>query len=97
MLLHCSRGTHLTDSRSARTASPTAESDSPADRSAVGAAGAVGCRQGTLNRIEQGKHSPSVSTIEKIDRVLKAAGEVEEPDVGPLLPAVRAKPKRKQK
>jgi DNA-binding XRE family transcriptional regulator len=30
-------------------------------------------RPETLNRVEQGKHSPSVPTIEKIDWALKAA------------------------
>ena len=33
----------------------------------------AGIRPETLNRVEQGKHSPSVPTIEKIDRALKAA------------------------
>lgn len=33
----------------------------------------AGIRPETLNRLEQGKHSPSVSTVEKLDRVLKAA------------------------
>jgi DNA-binding XRE family transcriptional regulator len=33
----------------------------------------AGIRPETLNRIEQGKHSPSVATVEKIDRALKAA------------------------
>src|SRR5713101_2224289 len=32
-----------------------------------------GIRPETLNRIEQGKHSPSVATVEKIDRALKRA------------------------
>jgi DNA-binding XRE family transcriptional regulator len=32
----------------------------------------AGIRPETLNRVEQGKHSPSVPTIEKIDRALKA-------------------------
>jgi DNA-binding XRE family transcriptional regulator len=30
----------------------------------------AGIRTETLNRIEKGKHAPSVSTIEKIERVL---------------------------
>lgn len=30
----------------------------------------AGIRPETLNRIEQGKHSPSVTTVEKIDRAL---------------------------
>ncbi len=34
-------------------------------------------RPETLNRIEKGKHSPSVATVEKIDRALKKA-EAEE-------------------
>ncbi len=33
----------------------------------------AGIRPETLNRIEQGKHSPSVATVEKIDRALKEA------------------------
>jgi DNA-binding XRE family transcriptional regulator len=33
----------------------------------------AGIRVETLNRLEQGKHSPSVPTVEKIDRALKAA------------------------
>ena len=37
----------------------------------------AGIRPETLNRIEQGKHSPSVSTVEKIERALKEA-ETEE-------------------
>jgi ribosome-binding protein aMBF1 (putative translation factor) len=37
----------------------------------------AGIRAETLNRIEQGKHSPSISTVEKIERALKEA-ETEE-------------------
>jgi transcriptional regulator with XRE-family HTH domain len=33
----------------------------------------AGIRPETLNRIEQGKHSPSVPTVEKIDRALQEA------------------------
>jgi HTH-type transcriptional regulator/antitoxin HipB len=33
----------------------------------------AGIRPETLNRIEQGKHSPSVPTIEKLDRALREA------------------------
>jgi transcriptional regulator with XRE-family HTH domain len=33
----------------------------------------AGIRPETLNRIEQAKRSPSVATVEKIDRALKAA------------------------
>jgi ribosome-binding protein aMBF1 (putative translation factor) len=33
----------------------------------------AGIRPETLNRIEQGKHSPNVSTVEKIERALKEA------------------------
>ena len=33
----------------------------------------AGIRPETLNRIEQGKHSPSVPTVEKIDQALKQA------------------------
>lgn len=32
----------------------------------------AGVRPETLNRIEQGKHAPSVSTIDKLDRALQA-------------------------
>jgi DNA-binding XRE family transcriptional regulator len=37
----------------------------------------AGIRPETLNRIEQGKHSPSVATVEKIDRALKKAEAAE--------------------
>jgi DNA-binding XRE family transcriptional regulator len=37
----------------------------------------AGIRPETLNRVEQGKHSPSLATVEKIDRALKRA-EAEE-------------------
>jgi DNA-binding XRE family transcriptional regulator len=37
----------------------------------------AGIRPETLNRIEQGKHSPSVATVEKIDRALKKAEATE--------------------
>jgi len=33
----------------------------------------AGIRPETLNRIEQGKHSPSMGTMEKIDRALREA------------------------
>jgi transcriptional regulator with XRE-family HTH domain len=33
----------------------------------------AGIRPETLNRLEQGKHSPSVPTVDKIDRALRAA------------------------
>src|SRR5262249_15880088 len=33
----------------------------------------AGIRAETLNRIEQGKHSPNLSTMQKIDRALKRA------------------------
>jgi DNA-binding XRE family transcriptional regulator len=33
----------------------------------------AGVRQETLSRIESGKHSPAVRTVEKIDRALKRA------------------------
>ncbi len=33
----------------------------------------AGIRPETLNRLEQGKHSPSVATVDKIDRALKEA------------------------
>jgi ribosome-binding protein aMBF1 (putative translation factor) len=38
----------------------------------------AGIRPETLNRIEQAKHSPSVATIEKIDRALKEAEAAED-------------------
>jgi hypothetical protein len=31
----------------------------------------VGLRQETLSRLESGKHSPTVRTVEKIDQALK--------------------------
>ena len=37
----------------------------------------AGIRAETLNRIEQGRHSPSVPTVEKIDRALKKAEKEE--------------------
>ena len=33
----------------------------------------AGIRPETLNRLEQGKHSPTVATVEKLDRALSAA------------------------
>jgi len=33
----------------------------------------AGIRAETLNRIESGRHSPTVSSIEKIDRALRKA------------------------
>jgi len=38
----------------------------------------AGIRPETLNRIEQAKQSPSVATVEKIDRALKEADEEED-------------------
>jgi ribosome-binding protein aMBF1 (putative translation factor) len=35
----------------------------------------AGIRVETLNRIETGKHNPSVATIEKLDEALRAAGK----------------------
>lgn len=35
----------------------------------------AGIRPETLNRIEHAKHSPSVATVEKIDRALREAGQ----------------------
>jgi ribosome-binding protein aMBF1 (putative translation factor) len=48
------------------------------ERSAVGLsqqelARLSGVRQETISRIESGKHSPTIRTIEKIDRILQAA------------------------
>lgn len=37
----------------------------------------AGIRPETLNRIEQGKNKPSVPTVDKIDRALKAAEKVD--------------------
>ena len=34
----------------------------------------AGIRQETVSRLESGKHAPTVRTVEKIDRVLAAAG-----------------------
>jgi len=36
----------------------------------------AGVRQETLYRLESGKHSPTVRTVEKIDRALKKAGVI---------------------
>jgi transcriptional regulator with XRE-family HTH domain len=36
-------------------------------------AGLSGVRQETISRVESGKHTPSVATIDKIDRALKQA------------------------
>jgi transcriptional regulator with XRE-family HTH domain len=33
----------------------------------------AGVRQETISRLESGKHSPTVRTVEKIDRALQAA------------------------
>jgi DNA-binding XRE family transcriptional regulator len=35
----------------------------------------AGIRAETLNRIEKGKHAPSVATVEKIERALAKAGK----------------------
>jgi len=42
----------------------------------------AGIRPETLNRIEQGKHSPSVVTVEKIDRALKKAEAMKKAEAG---------------
>jgi DNA-binding XRE family transcriptional regulator len=34
----------------------------------------AGVRQETVSRLESGKHAPNVTTVEKIDRALSAAG-----------------------
>ena len=39
----------------------------------------AGIRPETLNRIEQGKRSPSVRTVDKIDRALREADRVKAP------------------
>ncbi len=45
----------------------------------------AGIRPETLNRLEQGKHMPTIATIDKIDRALKEAGQTEEPSaLGPF-------------
>jgi transcriptional regulator with XRE-family HTH domain len=38
----------------------------------------AGIRPETLNRLEQGKHSPSIATVDKLDRALGRA-EREQP------------------
>ncbi|HEX5500378.1 MAG TPA: helix-turn-helix transcriptional regulator, partial [Thermomicrobiales bacterium] len=54
----------------------------------------AGVRAETLNRIEQGKHSASVSTIDKLDSALKAG----ETAVGRAAqPVGRSAGKRKRK
>ena len=42
----------------------------------------AGVRVETLCRIETGKHTPSVPTIDKIDRVLKAAAKQQQAGKG---------------
>lgn len=42
----------------------------------------AGLRPETLNRIEQGKHSASVATIDKLDRALKAGESKQEASRG---------------
>jgi ribosome-binding protein aMBF1 (putative translation factor) len=42
----------------------------------------AGVRVETLCRIETGKHTPSVPTIDKLDRVLKAAAKQQQTDKG---------------
>jgi ribosome-binding protein aMBF1 (putative translation factor) len=44
--------------------------------SQAGLARRAGIRVETLNRIESGKHTPTIPTIDKIDRALKAAEKV---------------------
>lgn len=34
----------------------------------------AGVREETVNRLESGKHAPTVTTVEKLDRALRAAG-----------------------
>ena len=34
----------------------------------------AGVRQETVSRLESGKHAPNVTTVDKLDRVLRAAG-----------------------
>ena len=40
----------------------------------------AGLRQETLSRLESGKHSPTVRTVEKIERALKKALTKQRPD-----------------
>ncbi len=48
----------------------------------------AGIRAETLNRVERGKFSPSVATLEKLDRALKAAQAPEQ---------AKARPKRRKR
>jgi ribosome-binding protein aMBF1 (putative translation factor) len=58
----------------------------------------------TLNRLEQGKHTPSIRTVERLDQALRAAeaqaAEVRGEAGGPVAPAKRkprAQPRRPRK
>ncbi len=53
----------------------------------------AGIRVETLNRLEQGKHSPSVPTVDKIDRALRTAEAQNSVAAGP--PGVLAPRQRK--
>jgi len=66
----------------------------------------AGIRAETLSRIEKGRHSPSVATVDKIDRALKqraaedaeAAAATRPPAAGPKPKAPgRGKPQRAQR
>ncbi len=60
----------------------------------------AGIRVETLNRLEQGKHSPSIRTVEQLDRALQAAeaqaGETRARPAGADAPLQR-KPRRPRK
>ena len=53
----------------------------------------AGIRPETLSRIEKGTHSPSVATVDKIDRVLRDIEAAE----GRLSPKMPKRPGRKRK
>ncbi len=56
----------------------------------------AGIRPETLNRLEQGKHSPSVPTVDKIDRALRAA-EAERAEAGKTSPPTRRAPRPRRR
>ncbi len=56
----------------------------------------AGIRPETLNRLEQGKHSPSIPTVDKIDRALRAAEAERAEAVKPPANARRATQPRRR-
>jgi DNA-binding XRE family transcriptional regulator len=56
----------------------------------------AGIRPETLNRLEQGKHSPSVPTVDKIDRAIRAV-EAERADAAKTSPPTQraTRPRRR--